>query len=238
MLRTLLESARPHSIPLGSLAASIAVHAALSIPVWNGPGADTVAERPESFITRALFLPPPDRILSRAAGSERLSWASLGSVGSDAFMADAPVASALGGAVLSGLRDVQPEPIESDESRNGVGAGNDTAYSILAVDQAVVRFADSGAPLYPADLLQRSVEGSVRMRYVVNATGRVDTSSARVLRSSHPQFTAAVLDALGRMRFQPASIATLPVSQVVEQSFDFRIDRPQADTLALPPAAW
>ena len=42
MLRTLLESARPHSIPIGSLVASVAVHLALSIPAWEGTPADTL----------------------------------------------------------------------------------------------------------------------------------------------------------------------------------------------------
>ncbi|MBA3889008.1 MAG: TonB family protein [Gemmatimonadaceae bacterium] len=236
MLRTLLESARPHSIPIGSLVASVVLHITLSVPAWKGTPAAAVLAAPESFISRALFLPPPDRLLSRSAGAERLSWVAVGAVGGPGFfMPDAPRASTFGGDMLARVAPAQAGRTEIEGASSDVVIGNDTAYSILQVDEMVTRHSDSGAPFYPGDLLQRSVEGSVRVRYVVDATGRVDTSAVRVLRSTHPQFTSAVLEALTRMRFQPATIASTPVRQVVEQDFDFRIVPPPADTRALPP---
>ena len=78
MLRTLLESARPHSIPLGSLVASVAVHVVLSVPAWKPTPEAELLATPESFITRVLFLPPPDRLVSRSAQAERLRWAAVG----------------------------------------------------------------------------------------------------------------------------------------------------------------
>lgn len=232
MLRTLLESARPHSIPLGSLLASIAVHVALSIPAWTGTSAAEILATPESFITRALFLPPPDRLLSRSARAERLSWVSVGVPGGQAyFVPDAPRSSRLGGSLLDRLAAAPGGRAGADRPSDVALAGTDTAYSILQVDEIVERYADSGAPLYPADLLQQAMEGLVRVRYIVDMTGRVDTSTVHVLRSNHPMFTAAVVDALARMRFRPATIARKPVSQVVEQDFGFRIE-PRAEDSA------
>lgn len=236
MLRTLLESARPHSIPLGSLVASVAVHVALSVPAWNGTSPERILATPESFITRALFLPPPDRVASRSASAERLQWASIGGTGTQRyFVPDGPRATVLRAAPREVLAAVLAGSDHSTRAAVAV-AGNDSAYSILQVDETVTRYADSEAPLYPPDLLQQSVEGDVRVRYVVDGTGRVDTSSVDVLRSTHPRFTAAVIAALPRMRFRPATIASRPVSQVVEQDFGFRIEPRTGDTAGLPAA--
>lgn len=228
MLRTLLESARPHSIPLGSLVASVVVHVVLSVPAWKGVPAERILATPESFITRALFLPPPDRVASRSAGAERLRYVALSGAGSAGgagyFVPDAPRAAPLGGTLLERLVASPSRGAVAPSDSDQPMAGNDSAYSILQVDEIVERYADSGAPLYPPDLLQQSMEGLVRVRYVVGATGRVDTATVDVLRSTHPRFTASVIDALARMRFHPATIAEKPVSQVVEQDFGFRIE--------------
>jgi hypothetical protein len=64
----------------------------------------------------------------------------------------------------------------------------------------------------------------------VDTLGTAEVSSAHVLRSSHPQFTAAVLAALPGMRFRPAMIASRRVRQLVEQEFEFRITRPEIAT--------
>lgn len=235
MLRTLLESARPHSIPLGSLAASVAVHIALSAPAWTGKPADEIRATPESFITRALFRPPPDRLPSRSAQVERLRWAHVGIPDAPGlFIPDALRPSELGGTLAARLAGAPAGSAGGDRPSADVVPGNDSAYSLLQVDEIVVRYADSAAPLYPVDLLEQSLEGDVRVRYVVDATGRVDTASVRVLRSTHPGFTASVLDALPRMRFHPATIASKPVNQVVEQDFGFRIEVPASDSDSQP----
>lgn len=237
MLRTLLESARPHSIPIGSLVASVAVHLALSVPAWKGTPAEAIRAIPESFITRVLFLPPPDRLASRSAGAERLHWVSMGPPAEQGvFIPDAPRGSRLGGTLLDRLAAAPSGSPGDERAAAAAVAGNDSAYSILQVDEMVVRYADSGAPLYPPALLQQSLEGDVRVRYIVSAAGRVDTTTVHVLRSTHPGFTAAVVEALARMRFHPATIAERAVSQVVEQDFGFRIE-PRTAAPAGHPAA-
>jgi TonB family protein len=69
-------------------------------------------------------------------------------------------------------------------------------------------------------------EGVVQALYVVDTTGRVDTTSVQVLRSDDRRFTESVLTALGGMRFRPAMRAGKAVRQLVEQQFRFRIAPP------------
>ena len=47
----------------------------------------------------------------------------------------------------------------------------------------------------------------------------------KVLDSTNDQFTTAVRNALSRMRFRPAQIGKMNVSQVVQQAFVFKINR-------------
>jgi hypothetical protein len=77
------------------------------------------------------------------------------------------------------------------------------------------------------------VEASTRdtaMRFIVEPTGKVRPGSAILVRSSHPGFTQAVLDALRVMRFSPARVGGIPVAQLVEEPFTFSLS-----SFRLPP---
>lgn len=102
-------------------------------------------------------------------------------------------------------------------------ANSDSVLTEVEVDSTVLRYPDSASPAYPEALLRRRVEGSVLVQYVVDATGRPDSSSLRVLFASHAEFADAVRRALPAMRFRPAYFANRPVAQLVEQPFTFRI---------------
>lgn len=114
--------------------------------------------------------------------------------------------------------------------------GVDSAYSIVEVDSIVQRDPLSAAPSYPPELLAAGVTGSALMRYVVDTTGRVDVRTIEPLRTSHALFARAVREALPLMRFSPAKIGALPVRQLVEQEFFFKIDKPVPKTTAKPVA--
>jgi TonB family protein len=102
----------------------------------------------------------------------------------------------------------------------------DTVFSVLEVDRMVERFEGSAAPVYPRDLLALGTEGLVRATYVVDTTGRVDTTTIQVMISDDPRFTESVRTALGQMLFRPAKRAGRSVRQLVEQQFRFRIAPP------------
>jgi protein TonB len=65
------------------------------------------------------------------------------------------------------------------------------------------------------------IAGEVSAQYVVDKTGRVDMSSFKVLKSSGPEFTAAVRAALPTFRFDAAVIRGTKVAQLVQQAFEF-----------------
>jgi len=99
----------------------------------------------------------------------------------------------------------------------------DSVYSVLQVDQMVERFESSAAPVYPAELMRRGVQGQVDATYVVDTTGRVDPSTFQVLASADSLFTESVRTALAETRFRPARRGGKAVRQLVAQRFSFKI---------------
>jgi protein TonB len=87
----------------------------------------------------------------------------------------------------------------------------------------VERYESSAAPVYPPELSAKGKEGKVEAEYVVDATGRVDTTTIRVMASDHPLFTASVRESLGEARFRPAKRAGKAVRQLVQQRFRFKV---------------
>jgi TonB family protein len=108
----------------------------------------------------------------------------------------------------------------------------DHALTELQVDSTVMRDPSSAAPEYPRWMLQKGIEGSAAVLYVVDSTGLVDTSSYRVISATHPDFAVAVRLALPEMRFRPAIQDGHPVRQLVQQTFRFRLTR--TDSIRAP----
>jgi TonB family protein len=76
-------------------------------------------------------------------------------------------------------------------------------------------------PRYPSALKSSGIRGEVWAQYVVDETGRVDMRTFKSLRSSAPEFTAAVKDVLPSWRLDPAIRQGRKVKQLVEQAFEF-----------------
>jgi TonB family protein len=177
---------------------------------------------------RVFFLLPPDRVDVRDRQSEIMQWGRLGGDIEDGKHLLKPD---------GGWRSLVPA-YGSRGKRDRTGARGqlpfgpmasyipDTAFSVLEVDEIVERVESSAAPLYPRDLLAMEIEGQVQASYVVDSTGRVDTTTITVMRSDDSRFTASVIVALGQMRFRPARRAGKTVRQLVEQKFSFRIATP------------
>ncbi len=174
---------------------------------------------------RVFFLLPPDRVDVRARQTETFQWALLGSDLDDAKdllqssegIELRPRSQGLGGrSERGGERGQRPfgpmPPVVPD-----------TVFSVLEVDETVERTTGSAAPVYPRDLLATGAEGVVQALYVVDTTGRVDTTTIEVLLSDDPRFTASVRTALEGMLFRPAKRSGRTVRQQVQQQFRFRI---------------
>jgi TonB family protein len=95
------------------------------------------------------------------------------------------------------------------------------AYYEFQVTKVAAIAKDSPWPQYPASLKAAKVEGEVLATFVVDSLGMVDTASFRVLKSTDTLFTAAVREALPKMRFEPALLAGKNVRQHVQVPFLF-----------------
>ncbi|HEV7389923.1 MAG TPA: TonB family protein [Gemmatimonadaceae bacterium] len=81
------------------------------------------------------------------------------------------------------------------------------------------------SPEYPSALRESGVEGQVLAQFVVNESGRAEAGTLKILNSSNPQFTAAVKNALPRMKFSAAQIGGKKVQQLVQMPFQFHLSK-------------
>lgn len=81
--------------------------------------------------------------------------------------------------------------------------------------------ADNPAPQYPPDLMRRQVEGRVVAEFLVDAKGRVDTRTLRIISSTDDRFSQAVRDVLPNLRFLPAERDGVKTEEWVEMPFRF-----------------
>jgi TonB family protein len=74
---------------------------------------------------------------------------------------------------------------------------------------------------YPESLFAEGIGGLVVAEFVVDAHGRVETDTYGVVSSTHPLFSDAVRQALGRATFAPAVRGGEVVRQLMHQPFTF-----------------
>jgi len=216
-----------------SSAFSVVAHAVLISAAVYGTGVRARAIE-EAIAQRIFYLPPPDRRPSSENIVEHLQYLDVGT--------RTPV---------TNERANGTEPSHSgDRARNKAGgnAGNelqsqaesfanesrDSVYSILDVEESATRSEGSAAPVYPPELMKEGKEGGVFIRFVVDSSGRADSSTIEIVRASHPLFAMAVRQAVPQMMFSPASMGGRHVRQAVEQNFEFRIAPSEHTTTTKP----
>lgn len=104
------------------------------------------------------------------------------------------------------------------------GVADHGPYMEFQVEKPVEKIGGE-APEYPALLKESGVEGQVLAQFVVNESGRYEGGTLKILSSSNPAFTAAVNDALPRMRFSAAQIGGKKVQQLVQMPFQFHLQK-------------
>jgi TonB family protein len=227
MQLTLLESDRSFLRSAEWASLSILAHAGL---VWLALGLTVGGRRfpTDEREARVFFLLPADRV---DAPPRQADIVQLGKLGGE--LAGGTDLSAAGyGRHLGGPATAARRSVERSRARGELPFGppstlmSDTVFSVLQVDETVERYEDGAAPIYPPDLSAAGKEGAVQATYVVDTSGRVDTTTIRVMQSDDPQFTASVRTALGEMRFRPAKRAGKSVRQLVQQRFRFRVMSP------------
>lgn len=223
-----LELVNRNRSPLGiGAAVSVALHLAIVLAV-----ALAYTERPErgrlvdEFVT---FLLPPDQLGSDP--SPDVPWQAGGGAEEEAGDDEGPATTGAGPLPEGGEGPDSAGAMPSAPTMSFLG---DTVLTEFEVDSTVQRYPWTAAPAYPSELLAQAVEGSVQVRYVVDTTGFVDTTTFSVLGSTHPAFARAVRRALPNMRFRPAVRRGEKVRQLVEQSFTFQVTR-RDTTRLIPP---
>ncbi len=131
-----------------------------------------------------------------------------------------------------GLADL-PHPAIPDARRFAVGTGSGLSDLVGSggspgavpgsadVDEPPALF-EPGRADYPPGLEAAGVSGSVRVRFVVDSTGRVRDGSVEVLSATHPVFADAARRAVADSRFRPGRHRGRKVPVLVEQVVSFR----------------
>ena len=104
-------------------------------------------------------------------------------------------------------------------------------YVDAEVERQVQRDPTSAAPEYPPYLQDNHIEGSLTVEFIVDTTGGADSTSLKVVHSSHPAFEQSLRAALPHMRFVPAELGGHLVRQWVRQEFRFLMPDQPATTM-------
>jgi hypothetical protein len=231
------EYTRPDQRAVGTLT-SVAVHAVLitiAVVATNPP--EGFVQGMYTLANKVIYVAPPPKVPNTEGSKQQLKYEDAAPVGEGAGFPKGPVGAEVEKKPV--LLSPQPgdlgtEQTASIESRKF--ASYDTVFTITEVDSAVAVDPASTAPAYPPSLLKLGIEGSVMVRYVVDSFGKADLSTLTIVRASRIEFAVAVREALPLMRFMPAKMGPKAVPQLVEQPFNFRIQK--VDTLPgkRPPA--
>lgn len=226
-----------------SSSGSVALSAVLHVLVIGAavratlPPAGLESQTGYELANRPYFIPPPNRVPSQEGSAPSIRYFDLAPEGEGSGLGAPGLDARLPVADPDASRDVgdlgqeltTSPPIEERK-------GNDSVFTIVEVDSAASIDPRSAAPTYPPALLEARVEGLVHVQYVIDSTGYADVSTLKIVRSTHPAFSAAVREVLPRMLFSPAKIGTRAVRQLAEQDFAFRIRDPVPDTVVRVPA--
>jgi periplasmic protein TonB len=115
------------------------------------------------------------------------------------------------------------EGSNGDKQGGSAGVSTEKPYMDYQVEQQVQPISGTQVS-YPESLRSSGIEGDVQAQFVVNENGRVEIGTFKVLNSANPAFVQAVRHALPDMRFHAAKIGDTKVSQVVQQSFVFKLN--------------
>jgi protein TonB len=226
MLFVLVESRRSLRRSLGVTLCSIAVHGALVASI-SGGGTPVARQAPGETVLPPFIYPPSE--LTPVATSEP-----RGSMHGEVRLPGSPSFEPTEITDAPGV-PIAPPPITFGGLSAGSSCGpSDTfgtapdrpdTYFESMVDVSARALPGNRAPTYPHQLRELGVEGAVLAQFVIDTTGRVDSTTIRSLGATHPLFDRSVRDALVDMRFTPAESGGRTVRLLVRQSFVFRLER-------------
>ena len=135
--------------------------------------------------------------------------------------------------VFIGLACEMPTPaVVAFDEATGTATGVSQVLSEADVDARPERLSGP-VPRYPQMLRQAGIEGTVLLSFVIDANGRVDSSSVTVVETTHDAFVAPATDVIQRSLYQPGELDGEPVAVRVQQRIGFSIQRPDRNVLTL-----
>lgn len=239
MLNTLIESRAKKSRRTGSSMLSLIVHSAVvaALVVLTAREGARPADEPREVAVQMTDLPDPPAPapVTPPAGAPEVFTASA----PPALGAPPLVAPSIVPTVLPPIDLSRPVTSEADfaSGRRGVSAaqgGVEGGSGVLPasgyffsgqVEKPAMSLPGQAGPAYPDVLRSAGLEGQVLAQFVVDSSGRASLESFSALHSDHPLFTASVKTALSRLRFLPAEIGGRRVPQLVQQTFQFTLNR-------------
>jgi protein TonB len=99
------------------------------------------------------------------------------------------------------------------------------AYDEIAVERPVAALPGNAKPRYPGRMVNRSIESSFNVYFVVDTTGVVVRETVELPPAVLQEFASAVREVLFDWRFKPAELGGRRVRQRVLQPFSFRVER-------------
>ena len=232
MFATLLESRALPQRRTGSSITSVVLHGVIITGAAVATARDVVAVRPpDNPIVRVDFTrpndPPPARptIVADNVGAAALP-AALNIV--------VPLVTPIGIPPIDFSAPVTPSDfmpssnrgpiaqcvLECPDAARRVAGGQD----VWTANDVMMRLrGEPVPPRYPESLRRAGVEGDVVVKFVVDTTGQVEMRSVEIVSSTHEAFTAAVREALARMRFFPSAVGERKVNALAAMPFRFRL---------------
>ncbi|MFN2604098.1 MAG: TonB family protein [Gemmatimonadaceae bacterium] len=107
----------------------------------------------------------------------------------------------------------------------GTAKPSNEPYFDFQVEKPVQQIPGTGTPRYPDALRSSGVEGEVQAQFIVDEDGKAEVGSFKVLKATNELFASAVRAALPQMRFYAAEVGGHKVKQLVQQSFQFKLDK-------------
>ena len=101
----------------------------------------------------------------------------------------------------------------------------DQPYFEFQVERQAQQTPGTGNIRYPDELRQAGIEGEVLAQFIVDAEGRYENQTFKVLKSNHQLFSDAVKNALPTMHFTPAMVGGKAVKQLLQQPFTFSLSK-------------
>jgi protein TonB len=107
----------------------------------------------------------------------------------------------------------------------GTAKPSNEPYFEFQVEKPVQQIPGTGTPRYPDALRSSGVEGEVQAQFDDDEDGKAEVGSFKVLKATNDLFASAVRAALPQMRFYAAEVGGHKVKQLVQQSFQFKLDK-------------